>query len=870
VKGRPVRELGLISLLLAIPVAAQEKETAKGILLVEPPPVSRAPLSVSPRHLPRRAKAQFPVLDMDPILVTFSPRATSDPPSALEIYDDVIRKVLRTVGFPDSRDHFRFPPDVGVRQYGANLRELAGILSPGTNETWKALLRPYGMDVTYLSECDDEILYPFVQVVKGVPIEHSFLVASRREGETVGTVSGSLIHHYEVVNQPPLALDQESATELAKRAFVKTAPGYLPTTTAVQGKPAVVLLPYGNAGERVIALRYAWRMIVSAVPSGGSEERFQLWVDADPQQELVLKMNPLTEEVAATGWAWKRQPLSTPQLIYFEVDPASTTEIGPQYLLQLANVFNRLKLVDAGGTERFFSVPAPGPADFSVTVPANPGCTSSGHIDFAQVSVFASLYRNWNVARSSGLYTEIRGQPWSPLIDLSRCSTANDLLSFSACYGYFHSLCPAYSNPSDPYAHENFLSFADDNTVVAHEMGHNVVRNLTNARPDGWCAASTCPTVHGFKKLHDLADAWADATEGTNCTGGWVARNQRNGAIFCAECDAHWSGSKLPRKHEVSWPATTTLDGFPEKRRVVSYVDPYADMEIAAAALWQVRNGMVSKAGSLGPALHLSRFTEALRGTGRFSYPLGSADIAIYDLLWDLERQLLIAWRADTSELGANTVNKVTSGFAKAGLFLVPSSCIDGIDGTCREGQPCNLNCPSGDHGADAVIDVEDNVFEDFLELDGFRHEENDFLSRDSPTPPTFVVWSGPEFKFDANGKAIPQTGASLLCNSRAKVQLSKKSTFRSATDSGWIDLNAGPGGVCPRGECFVATCYLEWTPDPVTWQSFVRSSGGNRIYYRAETTDGAGRKKRLSTRPGHGVVMPPPYVILTSDGRRP
>jgi hypothetical protein len=857
-----------------MPLWAQEKATSRQNLIVKRPEISRAVLNVNPRLLPAGAEAHFPVLDMDPLLVTLPPQSASDLLTADMVYSDVIERVLRTVGFSNPEGRIRFPPDEGVRQPGANLRELAELLSPGANDDLQAVLTAYGMSSSDFSGDQHEILYPFQQIVDGVPVEHSFLVASRLEGETVSAVRGSLIHHYEVVNPRPPASDGNRAAELAKSAFREIAPGYSPAKEAVVGESTLVLLPHGNTRERVIALYHTWRMIFAAVRTGtDQEERFHIWVDADPQRNRILKLVPLTVPVAAKGYAWRRQPLRTPELVDFQVDPASTRGgMGPRYLLELTGVFDRLEVNDGSGTEPHW-IPAPGPADFSLTVPLKPGCNPSppGSGAFTQVSLFASLHRNWDTAIRAGLNSDLPDNPWKPTIDLLDCSLADSSLLFSACGGYFETSCPNWATAGWTWA--NFLNFADDNTVVAHEMGHNIVRGLTNLRPDDWCdpdgdGTDDCSTVQGFDWLHDLADAWADATAGTNCTAGWVARNQ-SGSAGSADCAIHWS-DKLPRKHVMSWPPITPIgDRFPQSRRLTSYVNPYNDLQIPAAALWQVRNGMVSKAGALGPALYLQRLVSGLLKTGIFAYDMNEdrPDIDIYDLLWDLENQLVIAWKADASELGANTANKVTAGFAKAGIFLVPSSCIDGISETCRAGQPCNRNCPDGDHGADAVIEIEDNVREDHIELDEFIHEENDFVGTDSPTPPTFLVWSGPVYTFDANGKAIPRTGANLACNSRAKVQLSKKTTFRNATESGWIDLRAG---TCPRGECFVSTCYMEWTPAPVTWQSFIRSTGGDRIYYRAETTNGAGQNSRLSTRPGHGVTVPPPYAILTRDGRRP
>jgi hypothetical protein len=423
-------------------------------------------------------------------------------------------------------------------------------------------------------------------------------------------------------------------------------------------------------------------------------------------------------------------------------------------------------------------------------------------------------------------------------------------MNFGACRGYTDAACPNYSDGTTNA--RNLMNFAHDNTMVGHEVGHNATWRLTILRPAGWCGSASCALPTGWAALHDLADFWGAHLESTNCIGGWVAKNM-GGIDASRYCLRHDERSSLPRLLEVEtpWSALAPGDHFPEHRALGS--DDYADGQIGGAALWEVRDGMVSKSGLTGLPQFGVRFQRALAQTGFFGTAPDSSDTGIYRLLYDLAVKMTDQWATSGSPAGPpafqhdgpHTTNKVTAGFARAGIFLIPHQCLDG-----RAATKDPTACPSGENGADAVVDVDDNDPADDPVLDGVRHPEVDAL---------------PRYRLKGAHGAHTVTNPAP-CNGRFRVEVSTDPAFPagSATVGGaWRTVNRNPNSTT------LPACYGEWTPASADWMRLQAGGAGSRIYYRARTQDAGGANERLSTLPGNGLwTVPPPYAVLTATGQ--
>jgi hypothetical protein len=585
---------------------------------------------------------------------------------------------------------------------------------------------------------------------------------------------------------------------------------------------------------------------------------------------------PRVPPQTSAGLAWHRDPARGISQQIFQVDPPS----GGMRSLRLGGVFEQIELIFGGSS--ILSVTASNPLSdlmqpmiTALGLSGAKGCHDPGNVLFQQVSLYGNLYRNWRLALGLGVFEPFPGCPLEPRINLDACFGPTETLEFSGgCAAYKASNCPD-ARPRPWYHGDNYLNFAHDSTMVSHEMGHHVIDRFTNARPEDWCGSTSCSLPLGFGDLHDLADAWADHLANTNCTGGWAARNQV-GTPQSSNCAHDWTVGLIPRLHEVDWPylGNPSGDHFPESRCLGCNV--YDDMQIAAAALWRVREGMRSKCRPSGHPQYAVRLARALKHTGFFHIASGS-DLRIYELLYDLEYAMVDQWAFAGQNSGPpafghngeHTTNKVLAGFAKTGMFLVPPSCIDGA------ADPLDANC-SSDTGADAVIDIEDEDFADDLLSNDVLHREQDFLELGGPAP-RLLVWTGPTYKFLGDDAEYD-----TVCNSRAFIEMSRDVTFPPGLDagglpitvnSGWIDEMLAGSGSCgsfTEGTCETeaAPCYLEWRPSAAQWASLQAGGAMSKIYYRVTTKDAAGGNWRISTQPmnGHWTV-PPPYALLTIDG---
>lgn len=867
--------------------AAADQEPPAGDAISEAPhrlpaPVSaRSVLRFDSERLPDGARALFPAYDGDGFFVSLP---TSEAPGDLsweEVYTTAIAPTLEALGFERTTD-LLIPDGKGVKQPRGRLD--AGLIEPlrsefneedvaaaeqaSDDEISAHLERTQGMNLEqYRADIErQEIQYALRQTVGGVPIEHTVVLASRWDGETVNAITGRVFNSYAVTNRVHLTAKDAAQKILSALLDVEgiTEVGKAPK------RVELLLLPTGEL-DGAPGLRYTWRMPVEA-RAGDLEGTFFAWLDAEDGQ--ILQLLPMVDSVLAVGRTYRRDPglLPATDLRLFLVDPA----VGGQYVLQSSGVFNRIDLFANGYDANDVSISdstlgsSPTLAWFDqATNGMNNGLGALCNNDtlpgpgadetFQQVHLAAVLSSHYYQALSAGIFTPFPTAPWSPTLEQNFCNAFGSM-QYGACPGYYDPLCP----------NVGWLNPAHDNTVIGHELGHNITPRQYTGRPANWCVgpelepgipATPCPLPWGNFLVHDFADAWGDHFENTNCAGGWLAPNE-GGPSASLHCVANTDeGGGVPRIHEVSVPfnPATPGDHFPEHRLLAT--GGYADMQIAAAALWQTRLGMRSKDRSSGTPQYVVRFMRSLRNTGWFSggNPL-SSDLDIYRILLDVEVKLLQQWAtAGTAggppagiNNGPHTANKVTSGFAKTGLFLIPYQCIDG-DPTTSE----PLRCPSGELGADAVIDIDDNNPGDDPAINGVIHPEVDYLVVGGAAP-TFHVWTGPRYNFTVGGgTTFPNPSP---CNPQFQVEIASDANFTAnVAVSGFITVDRDP--TTPNPEC-----YGTWTPNPLQW---VPISNGPRIYYRVRTQNAGGGDARISVLPGNGLyTVPPPYAILNATGK--
>ena len=160
------------------------------------------------------------------------------------------------------------------------------------------------------------------------------------------------------------------------------------------------------------------------------------------------------------------------------------------------------------------------------------------------------------------------------------------------------------------------------------------------------------------------------------------------------------------------------------------------------------------------------------------------------------------------------------------------------------------------------MIDIVDNDTTDDETIHGVVHPEEDYL-KIGGSEPTFHIWTGARYRLDgANGEGTFKNPAP--CNSMFQVEVSTDEAFSpgSTIYSQWFDVDTDPTDPSKP------ECYGTWTPTPTEWNTLQANGALSLIYYRARTKNAAGTQERISTHPGELRQVPPPYAVLTVDGR--
>jgi Zn-dependent metalloprotease len=245
-----------------------------------------------------------------------------------------------------------------------------------------------------------------------------------------------------------------------------------------------------------------------------------------------------------------------------------------------------------------------------------------------------------------------------------------------------------------------------------------------------------------------------------------------------------------------------TFDVFPEHRAFST--DGHADGQIIDWALWSTRSGMLSK-GALGAVSLDSNLLKALNTYG-VGLANSSTDKGVHDAFLDVLRQL--APRFSTS----SEINKLMAGFARAGIHL---------------------------SARDAVIDIGD-----------------DFLARGDATGPTFTVWGGRDYTFNAAGTASSSTDF----NTRYEIEVANDAAFTvNHVTSGVLT------GIAVNAQ---GTPAATWTLPNADWNTL---KAADALYYRVTTTDGGGGNSRSSLQPGNnflGTAVPAPSATINESGQ--
>ena len=899
------------------PKQVQEEDLATLQHPIAPQPVPiRGKLEFDRGRLPDGATGKFSSYDGDNFLVNIPPKV-GGPLSSDDVFTQVVAPLMQGMGYGARVGDMVFPRGSdGVQQPRSNLSQLAAqtcrevaseryqrfhpvceaMVKGEADPTAERVFRlAYGMSFSQFKADIERLRIQYVYRQLGdrrVPIEHAAVIATRFDGETVTSVHGVLFNRYRVTNE--VKLSPNAAIDAGLQRLIDLGK-FRPIYEQKRPEPAeLVLLPYGAArdasGDEVVGLRYAYRTLLMANPPRGPQGpghylSWLAWIDADSGE--LLELSPQFWQVTAQGRAWTRDPNTPAQGFWFEVDAA----VSNQYTLRLANVFNRFdRMGDGAMDDAEVSIPdntngsTSSFANFNqapLNDNANALCSNSSNLSYRQINAYAHLYSFRAMIVNAGTFPSFPEQALTVWMDTV------DGLGNNAAYDAFGTgqsrltLVPGstFAAATCPDAAGGVLPGATDPTSMTHELQHLSAARLTDRRPANWCGMPPCtlPLSTTHYLLHDFADAWAHAYASTPCQAGWSRKN--SGGIDAAEnCATHDESGGLPRLANVGEPFSTASiqDHFPEKRPVTPTASQgYLDSQIMVTGLWLTRQGMRSKCLPSGTPQYFIRINRALYNFGfmtqtcstcpTFANVCSACDRDIYRFGQDMLRQLTQQWATagqpggppGFAHNGAHTTNKLLSAWARVGMFLIPFGCIDGDAATTDP-----TFCPSGEMGGDAIVDVRDNDPGDDVTIDQILHPEFDYAQRGDP-PPTFRVWTGPRYKFDASGVARSYTPSAMTpapCHTQYQVELASNDTFSSGlVTSGWQNVSATAQ----------PECYGTWQPMAADWTTLSGTTGDVRVYYRVRTRDASMMNEKISTSPGSGsYLVPPAYVVVNNAGQ--
>lgn len=855
-----------------------------------------------PGALPAGVQLSGPGFDGDSFSAILPVRLQADvrPEQALE----EILPVLRAIGFKRSRGDLGTPAgplrlepvDLAglaeevcretLLQEDATSREVCAAMigrqaSPAAETAFQTA---YGVSFAGYRDGLERVTYQytFPQRVGGVPIEGAGVFAFRREGESLSIVHGALFNLFVITNR----VDERgrgAVLDTGRRLLKGKGDSGLPELLG--GEPVLVLLPGGKGriqrGPEVPALRYAWRTLLGAP---GRRESWIAWIDAGSGD--ILQLAPQSSHaVPAKGERWRRDPglCATANPPCTDIAPFLVdSPTGGKLTLRLEGIFGRVDLYadDVYGPEEV-EVPADSKTFFRDWIGKEEAavCSSGKNSAFRQVHAYSHLFSLRQIIVSSGILPPFPEKPIQTYIDIEDDGTGSaafyddetgklqSLLWFVYGEGFKHSACPDKKDQR--------LNGVHDITTLAHEMSHLSVWRLQERRPAGWCKSDDCqiPNPAGHNLLHSFADGLAFSYASINCFSGWTDKNWggTDKTRYCGNPAATSEKGSFPRLAHVDDVLNPGAPGdhFPEHRAIDT--GNYADGQIAAAALWEIRQGLRSKLAAAGTVELWPRLQRAIWGFGFLKTACTkydnlkrsdgteyqewrACDLGLYQSLQDLETRMVEQWAAPPAQ-GADvrhTANKVLVGWAKAGIFLVPPECVDGNVFTKH-----SRFCPLGESGGDAVIDVDDRDTTDDRVFDGVTHPEVDWLKRGGQ-PPLFRVWTGPRFRFGLQGKA--STTGPFACHAKLKVEVASNDKFTvNRWESGEISAfpSGGPG------------CYAEVVLPTAEWIKLRGAAGAAKVYYRVRTWSTSGGDQRSSTSPGAGTYnVPPPFVVVNDSGK--
>ncbi len=264
------------------------------------------------------------------------------------------------------------------------------------------------------------------------------------------------------------------------------------------------------------------------------------------------------------------------------------------------------------------------------------------------------------------------------------------------------------------------------------------------------------------------------------------------GRFWANNCPAPVQTGFVPRQAEA-------LDFFPDHRAFSTAL--HADGQIIAWALWNTRQEFLA-ASALGAFDINVNLLKAMTTAGG-GIQTGTTDRRVHDAFFNLLQQLAPLYATSRS------IHKVLSGFARAGIYLTP-----------RE----------------AVIDIDE-----------------DFLNRNSATGPTFTIWTGRHYTFNASG-AVNTTNPPF--NTRYTIEVANDANFTVNLVSSGVQTNVvtGSGGTAT------------WTLPAADWNTL---RAQDELYYRITTTNNTGGNVRTSANPGNSFLtnVPPGRAVVNETG---